>query len=64
MKIAGRTSFKAVRAVVCAFTGIGKRKELEHHLGVLKPQHVIIAGVFCAAIFVFSLITLVKMVAK
>ena len=53
MKIAGRTSFQAVRAVVCAFTGIGKRKELEHHLGVLKPQHVIIAGVFCAAIFVF-----------
>jgi hypothetical protein len=55
MKIAGRTSFQAVRAVVCAFTGIGKRKELEHHLGVLKPQHVIIAGSFlCSDICFFA----------
>ncbi|MDC1311839.1 DUF2970 domain-containing protein [Burkholderiales bacterium] len=59
-----RTSIHAVRAVFCAFTGIGKRQDLERHISALRPQHVIIAGLLCAAGFVFGVITLVSVIAK
>ena len=59
-----KTSAQAVRAVFCAFTGSGKRPDLEQHMSALRPQHVIIAGLLCAAGFVIGVVTLVKAVAN
>lgn len=59
-----KTSAQAVRAVFCAFTGIGKRQDLEQHMSALRPHHVIIAGLLCAAGFVLGVVTLVKAVAN
>ncbi|MCH1424628.1 MAG: DUF2970 domain-containing protein [Burkholderiales bacterium] len=59
-----KTSAQAVRAVFCAFTGIGKRQDLEQHMSALRPHHVIIAGLLCAAGFVIGVVTLVKAVAN
>lgn len=64
MRPSFKTSAQAVRAVFCAFTGIGKRRDLEQHMSVLRPHHVIIAGLLCAAGFVIGVVTLVKAVAN
>ncbi|MCH1424276.1 MAG: DUF2970 domain-containing protein, partial [Burkholderiales bacterium] len=44
MRPSFKTSAQAARAVFCAFTGIGKRQDLEQHMSALRPHHVIIAG--------------------
>ena len=59
-----KKSAQAVRAVLCAFTGIGKRQDLEQHMSALRPQHVIIAGLLCAVVFVAGVVTLVNVVAN
>ncbi|MBA4740446.1 MAG: DUF2970 domain-containing protein [Burkholderiales bacterium] len=64
MSFSLRASLQAVRAVFCAFTGIGKRQDLEQHASMLRPQHVIIAGLLCAAVFVAGVVTLVNAVAN
>ena len=64
MRPSFKTSAQAARAVFCAFTGIGKRADLEHHMSALRPHHVIIAGLLCAAGFVIGVVTLVKAVAN
>ena len=64
MRPSFKTSAQAVRADFCAFTGIGKRQDLEQHMSALRPHHVIIAGLLCAAGFVIGVVTLVKAVAN
>ena len=59
-----KKSVQAVRAVFCAFTSIWKRQDLEQHMSALRPQHVVIAGLLCAAVFVIGVVTLVKAVAN
>jgi len=55
---------QALRAVLCAFVGIGKSGDLERDLSALRPQHVVIAGIICAVLFVTGLITVVNIVAN
>ena len=49
------------KAVLWAFLGIRSGKGYEDDQKKLKIHHVIIVGVFCALIFVVSLIFLVRM---
>ena len=50
------------RAVFWSFLGIRKRRDYEADSVKLKPQQVIIAGLVGAAIFVLSLLLLVRLV--
>jgi len=59
-----KSNLQALRAVLSAFTGIGKGKNLHDDLGSLRPQQVILTGIVCAAIFVSAVITVVKVLAK
>ena len=54
------TPLQVAKAVLSAFVGIRKRAAHEHDAVTLSPVHVIIAGVIGAAIFVLSLIVLVR----
>ena len=56
-------TLRAFRAVISAFTGIGKGKALQHDLATLRPWQVIVAGLICAAVFVAVIITLVRNIA-
>jgi hypothetical protein len=56
------TPLQVVKAVLSAFVGIRKRAAHEHDAVTLSPVHVIIAGIIAAAVFVFSLIMLVRFV--
>jgi hypothetical protein len=56
----GRTLF----AVLWAFFGVRKSKDLERDVTELKPLHVVIAGVLVAAVFVGVLFLLVQWVIK
>jgi hypothetical protein len=49
-----------MRAVAWSFLGIRKGRGHEQDVGQLNPVHVIIAGVVGAALFVLTLIVLVK----
>jgi len=48
------------RAVLSAFVGIRKRAAHEHDAVTITPLQVIVTGVVFAAIFVLSLIVLVR----
>lgn len=50
------------RAVFWSFLGIRKRRDYDADSVKLKPQQVIIAGLIGAAIFVLSLLLLVRLV--
>ena len=50
------------KAVFWSFLGIRRRAEHESDLTQLKPAQVIIAGLIGAAIFVLSLVLLVKFI--
>jgi len=50
------------RAVFWSFLGIRKRRDYEADSVKLKPQQVIIAGLIGAALFVLSLLLLVRLV--
>jgi hypothetical protein len=56
-------TLRAFRAVLSAFTGIGKGKALQHDLATLRPWQVITAGLICAAVFVAVIITVVRNIA-
>jgi hypothetical protein len=58
-----KMSFGAtVKAVLWSFFGVRKKSDFEEDAQNLNPLHVIIAGVIAAILFVFALLTLVKMV--
>ena len=51
-------------AVFASFLGIRKRASGEHDMHSIKPQHVIVAGVLGAALFVTALILLVRYITR
>jgi Protein of unknown function (DUF2970) len=53
---------RAFKAVAWSFFGVRKSSEYERDVAELKPQHVIIVGVICAALFVLALVAIVKWV--
>ena len=58
-----KMSFGAtVKAVLWSFFGVRKKSGFEEDTQNLNPLHVIIAVVIAAILFVFALLTLVKMV--
>ena len=56
------TALQVAKAVFWSFLGIRKRRDYESDSVELKPQQVILAGLIGAAIFVASLILLVRLV--
>jgi hypothetical protein len=54
------TPFQVAKAVLSAFIGIRKRTAHEHDAVTITPLQVIITGIIFAAIFVLSLVTLVR----
>jgi len=58
-----KMSFGAtVKAVLWSFFGVRKKSGFEEDTQKLNPLHVVIAGVIAAVLFVFALLTLVKIV--
>ena len=53
---------QVAKAVFWAFLGIRKRAEHEKDLARIRPVQVVIAGLIGAAIFVLSLVLLVKFI--
>jgi len=53
-------TLRAFRAVISAFTGIGRGKALRDDLAMLRPWQIIVAGLICAAIFVSAIVMLVR----
>jgi hypothetical protein len=51
---------QVAKAVLSAFIGIRKRAAHEHDAVTITPLQVIVTGVICAAIFVLSLVLLVR----
>jgi len=54
------TPLQVAKAVLSAFVGIRKRSAHEHDAVTITPLQVIVAGLIGAAIFVLSLIMLVR----
>jgi hypothetical protein len=55
---------QVVRAVLWGFFGIRKRSGMSRDVATIKPQHVIIVGVILAAIFVLTLLTVVRIITR
>ena len=51
---------QVIRAVLWSFIGIRKKSGYEDDVAKIKPAQVIIAGIIGAAVFVGSLVVLVK----
>lgn len=51
-----------VRAVLWSFFGVRRKSDYERDAARLNPVHVIIAGIIAAALFVFTLIMIVRAV--
>jgi len=51
-------------AVFSSFLGIRKKSSGERDTGTIKPQHVIVAGILCAALFVLVLVVLVRFITR
>jgi hypothetical protein len=51
---------RAFKAVAWSFFGVRKGSDYERDVAELKPQHVIVVGIVCAALFVGVLVALVK----
>jgi len=56
------SALRAVSAVLGAFIGIRKSSARDRDLASLRPVHVIVAGVIAAAVFVLTLVTLVRLI--
>jgi hypothetical protein len=54
--------WRTMRAVLWSFFGVRKQQDHESDLETLNPVHVIIAGIIAAAIFVVSLLLIVRLV--
>jgi len=48
--------------VLSAFIGIRKRQSAEAAHAVVKPAHVVAAGIICALLFIAVLVTVVRFV--
>jgi hypothetical protein len=55
---------RTLKAVGASFFGVRGSRAHQDDLRHLKPVHVILAGLFMAAVFVFSLILVVRMVSR
>ena len=53
---------ETVRAVAWSFFGVRRKSDYEKDAARLNPVHVIIAGIAAAALFVFTLIMIVRAV--
>ena len=51
---------QVVKAVLSAFIGIRKRAAHEHDAVTITPLQVIVTGIIAAAVFVLSLVVLVR----
>jgi hypothetical protein len=58
----GRSPWRAVSAVLGAFIGIRKSSARDRDLASLRPVHVIVAGVIAAAVFVLTLVMVVRLI--
>ena len=58
------TALSALKAVFWSFLGVRKRSEYQADTERLKPQHVIAAGLVCAAGFVLLLFGIVRLVTR
>ena len=56
------TPLQVAKAVLSAFVGIRRRAAHEHDAVTIKPLQVIVTGIVFAAIFVLSLVMLVRYV--
>ena len=56
------TLVQTFRAVAWSFLGIRRSADYAADVQRLNPVHLVIAGVFCAALFVAALVLLVKWV--
>jgi hypothetical protein len=54
--------FATVKAVAWSFLGIRRRRDHEADIESLNPVHLVIAGVGLAALFVITLISVVRVV--
>ncbi len=54
--------FKTIKAVAWSFFGVRRSQDHEADFSSLNPVHVIVAGVGMAALFVLTLVTLVRWV--
>jgi hypothetical protein len=59
---ARRSPLRAVSAVLGAFIGIRKSSARDRDLASLRPVHVVVAGVIAAAIFVLTIVTVVRLI--
>lgn len=53
---------QTLKAVAWSFFGVRKGSDYEKDVGQLNPLHVVIAGVVAAALFVLTLVTIVRWV--
>jgi hypothetical protein len=53
---------RTFKAVAWSFFGIRKGSDYERDVAELKPQHVIVAGIVSAALFVLALVLVVQWV--
>ena len=53
---------RSFRAVAWSFFGVRRARDYEQDVSQLKPQHVIVAGLVAAALFVVVLVLLVRWV--
>ncbi|WP_298231595.1 DUF2970 domain-containing protein [uncultured Azohydromonas sp.] len=53
---------RTFKAVAWSFFGVRRARDYEQDVSQLKPQHVIIAGLVAAALFVAMLVLLVRWV--
>jgi preprotein translocase subunit Sec61beta len=55
---------RTFKAVAWSFFGVRKGSEYERDVAELKPQHVIVVGIVCAALFVLALVTIVNWIIR
>jgi hypothetical protein len=54
--------FQTMKAVFWSFFGVRKRSDYESDAAQLNPVHVVIAGIIAAALFVTTLVVIVRIV--
>jgi hypothetical protein len=55
---------QVVEAVFWSFFGVRKGRDMSRDVGTIKPQHVIVVGVLLAALFVYTLIGIVRFILR
>jgi hypothetical protein len=53
---------QSMRAVFWSFFGVRKGRDLERDVAALKPLHILLAALLCAALFIALLVTVVHLV--